>query len=105
LTVDEPGRLILELAAPRPTPARPRAMVEGVELAALDELDHRPGSLTVAVDDNAAAAGFVELELVSEPYRPAADGHDDPRELGVVLLGLEFEPIRPSNGWWNEPGR
>lgn len=101
MAVDEPGTLELRLAAPRPTPARPRLLVGGVEAASLPELDHSAAVISVPVDAVAVAAGRLELEIASEPYRPAAAGAADPRALGVVLLGVAFEPARPSEGWWN----
>jgi hypothetical protein len=101
MAVDEPGTLELRLAAPRPTPARPRLLVGGVEAASLPELDHSAAVISVPVDAVAVAAGLLELEIASEPYRPADAGAADPRTLGVVLLGVAFEPARPSEGWWN----
>jgi len=100
LVVDEPGVVTLRLASPRPTPARPRILVSGVEGASLPELDQRAMDATVPVDEAAVAAGALELEIVSEPYRPADVGGADARTLGVVLLGLDFEPTAPTNGWW-----
>jgi hypothetical protein len=102
MTVDEPGRLSLWLAAPRPTPARPRVVVGAVEAAVIGQLDHRPRPVTIPVDEGAVASGSVELEIISEPYRPSDRGSADPRELGVVILGVRFEPSVPGNGWWNE---
>jgi hypothetical protein len=104
LVVDEPGAVTLELAGPRPTPALPRVLVGGVEVAALPELGHRPLRIAVPVGEDELSAGFIELEIVSEPYRPAEAGGDDFRTLGVVLLGLDFEPAEPSPGWWNRAG-
>jgi hypothetical protein len=101
LAVDEPGTVNLRLAAPRPTPARPYILVAGIEIAALPALDHRPIRIAVPVSDAEVAAGFLELEIVSEPYRPADAGGDDRRTLGVVLIGLDFEPAEPTHGWWN----
>ena len=54
-------------------------------------------------DGDAAARGVFEFGLVSDPYRPADDGGTDTRELGVVLLGVAFQPAAPSEGWWNAP--
>ncbi len=102
LAVDEPGTLSLRFAAPRPTPARPRVLLGGVEVAALPDLDHRAAQVAVPVGAETVAAGAVELEIVSEPYRPAAGGGADPRTLGVVLLGLDFEPAQSSKGWWSQ---
>ena len=49
----------------------------GIEIAALPALDHRPIQIAVPVGDAEVAAGFLELEIVSEPYRPADAGGDD----------------------------
>jgi len=104
IDVDEPGRLAIRLAAPRPTPARPQLVIAGTEVAELDGLDHREASMVVEIDSDMVAAGFVELELLSEPFQPSAhSGGDDDRELGVVLLGVDFQPDNPTEGWWNEP--
>ena len=51
--------------------------------------------------DPLAADGTLELDIVSEPYRPTESGSEDSRTLGVVLLGLDFEPEEPTDGWWN----
>jgi hypothetical protein len=102
LEIDEPGVVDLRLAAPRPVPADPRAVVDGELVAGPLELGAGPAMLTIPVDDRAAAAGVVEITVISEPYRPAAAGNGtDSRELGVVLLGAGFTPAEPSDGWWN----
>jgi len=66
-------------------------------------VDHRDTVLTIPVDGDAVARGVIEFDLVSEPYLPAATGSADTRELGVVLLRVEFEPAEPTEGWWNAP--
>jgi len=103
LTVDEPGTVRVRVAAPRPTPARPVVMAAGEIVAGPFEIDHRPITMDVTVGDDDVERGFIDFEIVSEAYSPAASGGADTRELGVVLLGLEFEPERPSVGWWNTP--
>lgn len=102
LRVDEPGTVLLRLAAPRPTPARPIVLRDGEAPAGPIEIDQHPTAVAVTVDRADVERGVIELELVSEPYLPAATGGADPRSLGVVLLGLEFEPSSPSDGWWNQ---
>jgi hypothetical protein len=101
LTVDEPGTVTLRLAAPRPTPAAPRVVRDGTVVAGPVDVDEGGCTVAIEVDDDAVERGVLEFELVSEPYLPAAAGSPDARELGVVLRGLEFEPVRPSDGWWN----
>jgi len=102
LTVDEPGTVTLRLAAPRPTPAAPKVVRDGAVVAGPVDVDQHGSAVVIDADDDAVELGALEFELVSEPYLPAASGLDDRRELGVVLLGLEFEPARPSEGWWNQ---
>jgi hypothetical protein len=102
LTLDEPGRLLLRLAAPRPTAPRLRIRAAGAGI--VGPLDFKPGINEIAVDiaPELAAAGVVELELSSDPFVPAAAGAGaDSRALGVVLLGLDFEPAEPTAGWWS----
>jgi hypothetical protein len=102
VAVDEPGRLALRLAAPRPTAANPRILVDEIVVAGPRAIDHRPVAMVVSVDDAAAASGSIELVISSVPYQPSeAGGGTDTRELGVVLLGVDFEPASPSRGWWN----
>ena len=101
--IEEPGAIGLTIAAPRPTPADPRLVVGGDVVAGPLAVDHRDTVLTIPVDGDAVARGAIEFDLVSEPYLPAATGSADTRELGVVLLGVEFEPAEPTEGWWNAP--
>jgi len=104
ITVDEEGSLLLRLAAPRPTPPNPRIVLGGVVVAGPLAVDHREVTVEIRVDEDAAGAGIVEFDLLSDPYRPSTDGGgSDDRMLGVVLLGVEFQPESPTEGWWNEP--
>jgi hypothetical protein len=41
--------------------------------------------------------GRLEVEIHSDAYRPADDGAADPRELGVVLSDIAFEPREPGS--------
>jgi len=101
MTVDEPGLVVLRLAAPRPTAANPRVVVDDRAVAGPLEMDRRQTMVEIPVGAAEVGAGAVELSIVSDPYRPSAAGGTDPRELGVVLLALEFQPADPSVGWWN----
>jgi hypothetical protein len=56
------------------------------------ELDPRPQTVAVEVRAGEAPEGRLELIIASAPYRPATQGLDDPRELGVVLAGVAFRP-------------
>ena len=106
IAVDEPGRLEFRLAAPRPTPANPRFVVDGEVVAGPLAMDERVVTAEIRVEADAVDAGFVEFDVLSDPYRPSADGGgNDDRELGVVLLEVEFKPDDPTEGWWNEPLR
>ena len=104
IVVDEEGRLLLRLAAPRPTPAHPKIVLDGVVIAGPIAIDRREVTAEIRVDQVAVGAGFIEFDLLSEPFQPSAHGGgSDHRELGVVLLGVEFQPENPTEGWWNEP--
>lgn len=103
LRVDEPGTVTLRLAAPRPTPPESVVSADGVVVAGPLVLDHRESRVTVPVGEAVVERGELMLDLVSVPYLPAADGGSDSRELGIVLLGVDFEPATPSAGWWNVP--
>jgi len=104
ITVDEEGMLLLRLAAPRPTPANPRVVLGGEVISGPFAVDQGEVTAEIRVGEVAVGAGFIEFDLLSEPYQPSAHGGGgDDRELGVVLLGVEFLPENPTVGWWNEP--
>jgi hypothetical protein len=104
ITVDEEGRLLLRLAAPRSTAANPQIVLDGVVAAGPIAIDRREVTAEIRVGEDAVGAGFIEFEVLSEPYQPSVHGGgSDDRELGVVLLGVEFQPENPTEGWWNEP--
>ena len=54
-----------------------------------------PIEIEIPVAAAAVRSGRMELEIVSDPYVPAASGLADSRELGVVLSTLEFIPSTP----------
>jgi hypothetical protein len=103
MIVDEPGRLVLRLAAPRPTPANLRVVLDGTTVAGPLTVDNRELTVEIPVGTRAVDAGLIEFELLSDPYQPSAHGGSDDRELGVVLLEVGFRPDHPTEGWWNEP--
>ena len=86
------GRLRFRLWAPRPTPPRTRIRVAGRLAAGPLEIRSQPAIFDVVVLPGEATDGRLEVEILSEAYRPADDGTADSRELGVVISGLEFEP-------------
>ncbi len=104
IAVDEIGVLILRLAAPRPTAPNLQIVDDGVIVTGPIVFAEREVTAEVRVDEGAVGEGLIEIELLSEPYRPSVHGGgSDDRELGVVLLGVEFWPENPTEGWWNEP--
>ncbi len=101
ISIDEPGRLVLQLAAPRPTPALPQISVDGRLAAGPVELTAGINRIAINVVEHEIADGVLEIGVMSEPFVPAESGHGtDTRRLGVVLLGLDFEPANPTSGWW-----
>ncbi len=89
------GRLGLRLWAPRPTPPRTVIRVAGRIVSGPLEIGPEPGVFEVELPAAEGADGRLEVELVSDAYRPAHEGSADPRELGVVLSDLAFVPLRP----------
>jgi hypothetical protein len=102
IALGEPGKLRLRLAAPRPTPAYPRVVVDGRTIAGPLVMDHSETIVTISLGEHDVASGSLAMEILSDSYQPAADGDGtDFRVLGVVLLGLDFEPAQATEGWWN----
>jgi hypothetical protein len=104
LKLSEAGRLVLRISAPRSTPAHPQIFVDGD--AATDRLVLEPGinRISVELSEEEVSDGLVELEILSDPFIPSENGAStDSRRLGVVLLGLEFQPAQASSGWWSPP--
>lgn len=78
------GRLALEPARPGARPPRPTVAVDGAR---------SPSSFTPeAIEFELAGGGERTIALAFDPYRPARDGLDDPRRLGVAVRSLSFEP-------------
>jgi hypothetical protein len=92
------GTLEIELAAPRPTSPRCELRLGDRLAAGPLELGPRPELVTVEVGAGEAPGGRLELVIASQPYRPAAHGLADQRELGVVLAGVAFRPAAALDG-------
>jgi hypothetical protein len=86
------GRLRLRLWAPRPSPPRTVLRVQGRHAAGPLEITPIPADYEIEVLPGEGFDGRLEIEILSDPYRPADDGAVDARELGVVLSALTFEP-------------
>jgi hypothetical protein len=89
------GRLRFRLWAPRPTPPRTLIRLAGRLSAGPLEVGPLPEVFEVEVLPSDSLDGRLEVEILSDAYRPAEDGVADPRELGVVLSDLDFEPRKP----------
>lgn len=104
VAVDVPGHgaVVLDLAAPRPTP--PESVVSAAPGLSIGPLDFTTGPRQVAVRFDEARAG-TRIEVVSVPFSPAEAGlSDDRRVLGVALTGVSWWPagVHPE-GWWSDP--
>jgi len=103
LALDEPGRLVLRMASPRPTPANPRIRVEGEEIIVPSEMTSKGAFISLELTDAHVADGVVDIEISSDAFVPSeVVGGPDSRRLGVVLLRLSFEPAQLSEGWWTQ---
>jgi hypothetical protein len=91
------GRLRLHLWAPRPTPPLTEIRIAGRLAAGPLEVGPQPEIFEIEVLPGEVVDGRLEVEILSDAYHPAEDGVADPRELGVVLSDLEFEPRRPTS--------
>ena len=85
------GRLHFRMWAPRPTPARTEVRVAGRRAAGPFEIGPLPADYRLDVLPGDAVDGRLEIEILSDVYRPADDGEADSRELGVVISDLAFE--------------
>jgi hypothetical protein len=102
LAVDEPGSLTLRLASPRPTPANLLFGVAGLEVGFAGELTAGESLVSMFIDPAHLTDGWAVIEVLSDAYVPSESGDStDTRSLGVVLLGISFEPQHPSEGWWS----
>jgi len=90
------GVLALEVAAPRPRPARLVVSAHGAVLAELARVPAAPTWLEIQVPEGVAGEDGLELTLEATPYRPADEGAGtDTRRLGIVLGGVRFTPRPP----------
>jgi len=87
------GRIRLRMWAPRPISPRMVIRVAGRRAAGPLDLGPQPGDIEVDVLSGEALDGWVEIEISSEPFRPADTGGEDRRLLGVVLSEIAFEPL------------
>jgi hypothetical protein len=91
------GRLRMRLWAPRPTPPKTVIRVAGRHVVGPLEFGPRPEVFDVEIPAGESSGGSLDVEITSDPYRPADDGSADRRELGVVLSHLEFLPGEPGS--------
>jgi hypothetical protein len=92
-----PGRLQLQLWAPRPTP--PETVIRGAGGAEAGPLEFglRRQVFEVEVLPDEVLSGHLEIEISSVPYLPVDDGLPDRRELGVVIFALDFRHQYPES--------
>ncbi len=106
LALDEPGELVLRLASPRPTPANLLIRRKSLDVGFAGELTPEESLVSMFIDSAEIADGGADIGLLSDAYIPSESGNGaDTRRLGVVLLGLNFEPASPTSGWWTSPSR
>ncbi len=103
LALDEPGRLTLRFLAPRASPPNTVIRIAGKRVAGPQDISGNPVVVTLDIGVTDLADRAVELVIASDPLVPAHTGEGaDSRRLGVVLLGLEFQPAAsPAAGWWS----
>jgi hypothetical protein len=85
------GKLRFRLWAPRPTHPRTEIWIAGRRAAGPFDIGPNPVNYEVEVLSGDAVDGRLEVEILSDAYRPAEDGAADSRELGVVLSEVSFE--------------
>jgi len=83
------GRLQLWLSAPRPGGARAVLQLGEARLSAY--VPPRGSYLELPIPLDVSFATRLRLEIEADPYTPP----NDPRELGVVVHGVRFEPGLP----------
>jgi hypothetical protein len=86
------GRLRLRLWAPRPTPPRTVIRIAGRDASGPLDIGPDPTDHEVEVLPGDAVDGRLEVEVLSEAYKPWEHGEEDRRSLGVVISELTFEP-------------
>ncbi len=91
------GRLHLRMWAPRPTAARTEVRIAGRHAARPFEIGPFPADYGLDVLPGDSVDGRLEVEILSDVYRPADDGAADSRELGVVISDLAFELRLPGS--------
>jgi len=66
--------------------------VAGRRAAGPLDVGPQPAFFGIEVLEGDAEGGWVEVEIVSDPYTPASDGGADRRTLGVVMSEIAFDP-------------
>ncbi len=101
--VDEPGRLVLKVSAPRPTPTRTQVMTSSRVVLGPVDVGSELSELSIDINTVDVQGGEVELIITNDAFIPSLDGKSsDSRQLGIVLHALEFIPeAQAPQGWWS----
>ncbi len=86
------GRLRFRVWAPRPSSPRTVLKVAGRVAAGPLDIGTREETVEIEVLPGETVNDRVEVEILSDPFVPAAVGGNDSRALGVVLSEIAFEP-------------
>ncbi len=99
------GDVLLRVVAPRPTDPGLAISSGGRVLGRFSGLGPGPSIVHLRLQDGDVRGGEVRLELACRPYNPAAAGAGrDRRDLGIVLLDVDFRPARGSRAGLTGPG-
>ena len=71
--------------------------VAGGVVAGPLEIGPQRAEFEIEVLPDVGFSGQMEIEISSVAYTPASDGLSDPRQLGVVLFAVEFQPENPAS--------
>lgn len=92
LEVREPGTLRLHILSPRPTPPRTRVSLNGGPWSPVEISDGTPTEIHMKLQPQDLRSSVQEIRISSRAYRPSSRGSADSRELGIVLLDMDFTP-------------